>query len=317
MFRLLMLNVILTLTITPAFAQVPGALPMPAQNLPNADSNLAFEPVGPGDLVYLSVAGSAEMTKSFRVSPRGTLSIPLLANSIQVAGLMPAELEKTIAGRLVDEHILVSPVVSVMVLEYRSRPVNIAGAVKHPITLQALGELKLLDAIARADGLSSTAGPEILVSYGSHDLQVKHVPVKELFSGADPSLNFQLHGGEEIRVPEAEKFYVAGNVKSPGTYPLDEIQGSSVLKALALSQGLLPFARKEAYVYRVVRGTRDRQEIQVPLGRILQRKSPDFPLLANDIFYIPDNSAKRLSANVLEKISGVAGATVSGIIIWH
>jgi hypothetical protein len=55
----------------------------------------------------------------------------------------------------------------------------------------------------------------------------------------------------------------------------------------------------------------------VPLGRILQRKSPDFPLLANDIFYIPDNSAKRLSANVLEKISGVAGATVSGIIIWH
>jgi polysaccharide export outer membrane protein len=313
-----MFSVILSLTLTLALGQTAGAPPIPADTLLNAGANLAFEAVGPGDLIYLSVPGSAEMTKSFRVSAQGTLSIPLLADPVQVTGLMPAEIEKTIARRLVDDHILVSPIVSVMVLEYRSRPVNIAGAVKHPITLQALGELKLLDAIARADGLTSTAGPEILVSYaGAHDSQVKHVPVKELFSGADPGLNFQLRGGEEIRIPEAEKFYIVGNVKSPGTYPLDDIQGSSVLKALALSQGLLPFARKEAYVYRPVSGTRDRQEIQVPLGRILQRKSPDFPLLANDIFYIPDNSAKRLSANVLEKISGVAGATVSGMIIWH
>jgi polysaccharide export outer membrane protein len=69
-------------------------------------------------------------------------------------------------------------------------------------------------------------------------------------------------------------------------------------------------------VYRLLADTTKRQEIPVPLNRILQRKSPDFTLVANDILYIPDNAGKRLSANVVEKITGVAGATVSGIIIW-
>jgi polysaccharide export outer membrane protein len=315
-----MVYVILILSILVAYgtAQIPAGSQMPADNVPSATANLAFEPVGPGDLVYLSVAGCPEVTKSFRVSAGGALSIPLLAEPIQVAGLVPAEIEKAVARELMREHILISPVVSAMVLEYRSRPVSVVGAVKHPLTLQALGELKLLDAIARSDGLTPEAGPEILVSYpGSGDQRVKRIPVKQLFSGADPTLNIQLYGGEEIRIPQADKLYIVGNVKNPGIYPLNEIEGSSVLKALALSQGLLPYARKEAYVYRTVPGMKDRQEIPVPLGRILRRKSADFPLLADDILYIPDNSAKRLSATVLEKISGIAGSTVSGLVIWH
>jgi polysaccharide export outer membrane protein len=301
-----------------ARGQIPAGSQMPADNVPNALANLAFEPVGPGDLVYLSVAGCPEVTKSFRVSAAGSLSLPLLAEPIQVAGLVPAEIEKAVARELMRGNILISPVVSVMVLEYRSRPVNVVGAVKHPLTLQALGELRLLDAIARADGLTPEAGPEIVVSYpGSEDPRVKHIPVRPLLSGADPTLNIQLYGGEQIRVPQADKLYVVGNVKNPGTYLLTEIEGSSVLKALALSQGLLPYARKEAYVYRTVPGMKDRQEIPVPLGEILRRKAADFPLMANDILYIPDNSAKRLGANVLEKLAGVAGATVSGIVIWR
>ena len=79
-------------------------------------------------------------------------------------GVKPADLEQTIAQALKQQHILVEPSVSVSVLEYRSRPVNVVGAVRHSVTFQAMGDVKLLDAIAKADGLSPEAGPEILIS---------------------------------------------------------------------------------------------------------------------------------------------------------
>jgi polysaccharide export outer membrane protein len=293
-------------------AQVPGALQVPPHD-PTA--NLGSDPVGPGDLVYISVIGAPEMTRSLRISTGGTVSVPLLVEPIRVNGLIPSDIEEVVARELERERILVAPAVSVMVLEYRSRPVNVAGAVKHPVTLQALDGLKLLDAIARAEGLAPEAGPEILVSR-SDDHEIQRISVHQLFSGDNPALNLVLRGGEQIRVPEADKLYIVGNVKNPGMYLLKELGGLSVLKALALSQGLAPYARNEAYVYRILPGTTDRQEIPVPLNGILSRKSADFTLLPNDILYIPDNSRKRLSTNMLEKITGVAGATVSGLIIW-
>ena len=67
----------------------------------------------------------------------------------------------------------------------------------------------MLDAIARADGFSPEAGPgsvdfDMFRSRGGTG-KVRHIPIKLLLSGADPSLNVSLHGGEEIRVPEASK----------------------------------------------------------------------------------------------------------------
>ena len=44
----------------------------------------------------------------------------------------------------------------------------------------------------------------------------------------------------------------------------------------------------------------------------MQRKSPDVPLIANDILYIPDNKGRRLGMAALEKIllfGTTAGAT--------
>ena len=35
---------------------------------------------------------------------------------------------------------------------------------------------------------------------------------------SDPTLNIELEGGEEVRVPEAGRVYVVGNVKKPGAY---------------------------------------------------------------------------------------------------
>jgi polysaccharide biosynthesis/export protein len=233
MFTLLMFAIVFGFSspIEIAQAQVPGGLPLPPQDPPG---NIGADPVGAGDLIFISVVGSPELTRSFRVSGMGTLSLPFLPEPLRVNGLFASEIEKVVARELEHQRVLVEPTVSVMVLEYRSRPVNVTGAVKHPLTLQALDGLKLLDAIARAEGLAPEAGPEILISRPDSQ-EIQKIPVIQLFSGANPSLNIALRGGELIRVPEADKVYIVGNVKNPGTYPLKELEGLSVLKALALA----------------------------------------------------------------------------------
>jgi protein involved in polysaccharide export with SLBB domain len=76
------------------------------------------------------------------------------------------------------------------------------------------------------------------------------IPVKGLIDAADPQWNLALEGGEEVRVPQAGRVFVVGNVKRPGAFRVDEGTGMTVLKALALAEGLMPYATKEAYIYR-------------------------------------------------------------------
>ena len=82
--------------------------------------------------------------------------------------------------------IVVDPFVTVAVVEYASRPINVTGAVHKPLTFQAVGPVTLLDAIARAEGLNTDAGPEILVSRPGPDPTeeagriVQRIPAKAL-----------------------------------------------------------------------------------------------------------------------------------------
>lgn len=288
-----------------------------------AEFNLPAQKVGLDDLIAVSVSNLPELTRNFRVSGDGTLPVPLIHEKLRVAGMYPAQIEQAIAAALVKEGVLVSPTVSVSVAEYRSRPVSVVGAVRHPITFQAMGETTLLDAITRAEGLGPEAGAEILISRphvgGAAEASalVMRVPVKGLIDLADPTLNIKLFGGEEIRVPEAGRVYVVGNVKKPGAFPVQDGTGTSILKMLALSEGLMPYTNKQAYVYRREGAAGSRSEIPVQLSQIIDRKQPDFALQPNDVLYIPDNKGRKMTMGTLERLAGFGTATASGMLIFH
>jgi len=281
-------------------------------------ANLPAQPIGANDLVAVSVYDAAELTRTVRVGADGFIRLPMLKQRIKAQGLMPGDLESAIAKALQDEQIIVDPFVTVTVAEYNSHPISVAGAVRQPLTFQAAGPVTLLEAITRAGGLAPEAGPEILVTRAQHGPDgaaptalVQRILVKGLIDAADPALNIVLSGGEEIRVPESGKVYVIGNVKMPGAFPVGDGTESTVLKMLALSQGLMPYAAKEAYIYRR-EGNGSKNEIHIPLSQIMERKAPDMALLANDILYVPDNKGRRLTLGVLEKIAAfgtTAGAT--------
>jgi polysaccharide biosynthesis/export protein len=276
---------------------------------PNA--NLPWQPVGPNDMLAVSVADCPELTRGFRVGENGELHLPLLNRDIPVAGLKPPEIELRIADALREQQLFVRPVVSVAVIEYRSRPIDVVGAVHQSVSFQAFGDVRLMDALARAQGLAPEAGPMIYVTTmetatdGTRNRVTKNILIRELMSGADASLNVALSGGDEVRVPEADKVYVVGNVKSPGAFMIHEDSETTVLKMLAESQGLMPYSKSDAFVYRLKPGSKERVEIPIPLRRILQRKTPDVALLPNDILYIPENAGKHLTASMLEGLTGI------------
>ncbi len=293
----------------------------PVSNFDYAYSNLPTQPVGPDDLLALSVYDSPELTRTVRVDADGNIRLPMLKDPIQVRGMVPSQLESAIAKSLIKGNVLVDPIVTVTIVEYQSRPVNVVGAVKNPLVFQATRPIPLLDAIARAGGMREDAGSDIVVSkevmQGGKPARITQtIPVRKLIDNADPALNVMLHGGEEVLVPEALKIYVVGNVKKPGAYPVRNDEETTILQLLALSEGLTPYSAKMAYVYRrSPSGTRT--EVPVPLAQIMKRKSPDVPLEANDILYIPDNNGKRLTAETLDRIAGLGTATATDYIIWH
>ena len=271
--------------------------------------NLPAQKLGIDDLVAVSVYDAPELTRSVRVEPDGTIHLPLLKEGIQAAGLLPRELEAGVAAALKSGEILVDPVVQITVVEYHSRPIAVMGAVKKPVTFQAVGAVTLLGALARAEGLSDEAGTEIVLT--REDGAVERIPVKRLLNEADPAVNFVLHGGEEIRVPEAGKIFVVGNVRKPGAFLVRDGSEDSVLKLVALAEGLAPFSYRQAFIYRA------KQEIPIELDQILKRKTPDVALQVGDVLYVPDNKGKRLTATVLDRIAGFGSATASGLVIWR
>jgi len=278
-------------------------------------SNLPFQPIGASDLVRLTVDDSPELSQTFRVDPQGNLNLPLLNQSIRAAGLMPDALRDEIAATLKARHLLVNPVVDVSVVEYRSRDVTIAGAVKTPMTIQELGDLRVLGAISQAGGLLPEAGPEIIVEQANGSAQ--RISVRELFDGHHPQLNIPVTAGSQIRVPECEQVFVVGDVKRPGAFPFQDMQDTTVLKLLALSGGLDSFSRNKAYIYRTDPGNAQKTEIEVPLRRILDRKSEDVKLVANDILYVPTNGKLKTSASVVNHVTGMGNAAVSAAIWSH
>lgn len=302
-------------TLLLAFTVSCFAQQMPRFNIPvmGDSTNLPQQRIGVDDLIGISVYDSPELTRSVRVGSEGTIRLPMLKQRIKAAGLMPSELENAIGEALKSEDIFVDPIVTVSLVESRSRPINVVGAVKMPLTFQATGLTTLLDAISRAGGLSDDAGSEILVSKaqdgadGKPVVLTRRIPVQGLIDLADPELNVRLEGGEEIRVPDAGKVYVVGNIKQPGSFPIKDGTETTVLKALAMSQGLMPFATKNAYIYRQ-EANGGKNEIPIELTKIMERKAPDVPLLANDILYIPDNKGRRNVVTAMEKVLGIGGA---------
>lgn len=302
----------------PLVAQDAARQTVPGAPDPGSSSNLPIQRVGPEDLLGLQVYDAPEFTRTVRIAADGTIRLPMLKSPLRVQGLLPGEIEALLTSALEREKLFVDPYVTVNIVEYHSRPISVTGAVRTPTIFQAVGNVTLLDALARAGGLiPDVSGNEIVITRSESEsgpASVQRVSAKALIAGANPELNLKLTGGEEIRVPDVGKIVVTGNVMKPGVYPvLDPIQTNTVKSAIGQAQGLAQYWGSTGYIYR----TDDEgvtHEIIIPLRQIMGRKAPDVTLQARDVLYIPDSSGRRITQQTITALTGMGNAAAAALI---
>lgn len=280
-------------------------------------------PVGPGDVLHISVFQVPDLTQDVRVGATGLISLPLIPERIPVSGCTPYQLGEKLEKLLQVNGLVTHPQVSVTVKEQSSQPISVAGAVGHPVVLQQSGPTTLIEALAAAGGLSNDAGDSILIARqtpkrlvcgeadppedSKADPEMLHIKVSELLENGDPAYNVPVYGGDVITVPRAGIIYVAGAVGQPGGYALND-RGTTlnIMKMIALAHGLTGTAKaNSAVILRKDATTGQTKQIPVKIKKIMDRKSPDMRLYAGDILYVPSSTAKR--------VLGVAGSAAVGI----
>ena len=109
-----------------------------------------------GDELRVLIPGlTAEMANpNFVVNDRGEITLPLMG-PVPVAGSTIPDLEKSIAGQLVERQILVSPTVSIQPV--RLRPVYVLGEVRNPGEYPYRPSMTVINAVSVAGGYTFRA----------------------------------------------------------------------------------------------------------------------------------------------------------------
>ncbi|HRZ28937.1 MAG TPA: polysaccharide biosynthesis/export family protein [Spirochaetota bacterium] len=108
--------------------------------------------VGIGDILQVSILQPDQISNNVTVTPGGEISVPFLG-TIQVKGKTITEVQRTIQYRLANGY-LKYPVVTVSLIESRSRNYTISGEVNTPGTYQLQENTTVLKAISVAGGFT-------------------------------------------------------------------------------------------------------------------------------------------------------------------
>jgi polysaccharide export outer membrane protein len=237
---------------SPQTSNPPPASPVQS---PNASAAAGQTPassryvIGPLDTLSITVVGEDDLTKKFQVDNDGGFTFPYL-NRVQAAGLTLEELQTRLATALRMGEILRNPQVRVEVDQYKSRSVYVIGEVRVPGKVTMSGTtLGLLEALALAGSPTANASNEIIVVHPTTpgvvppgtapdpDTQGQRIVVnrRDLELGR-AGRDIVLQDGDIINIPIAQRFYIYGQVRNPGTYVLDP--GMTLQQAIALAGGL-------------------------------------------------------------------------------
>lgn len=297
--------------------------------------------IGPGDVLDITIFEVEELSKPATVSPKGTVTLALLGE-VAVAGLTTLEAESTLVKRY-SQDLINNPQISVSVIDFRSQPISIIGAVKQPGVYQLQGTRRLVDVLAMAGGLTEEVGDLISIRRRadgeeqsvaearlrasvllSDDDQLApggladhatdgeiRISVRALLREGRADSNPVIEPHDVIRVARAGVVYVLGGVVRPGGFPIKDQEPISVLRAVSLAEGLdKESAPQRARVIREVAGIKT--EIPIQIDQILKGRKQDVQLRPEDVLYIPSSKSKKVMNRTTEAVVQMA----TGLVIW-
>jgi polysaccharide biosynthesis/export protein len=269
--------------------------------------------IGPGDVIQINVPGTDEFRNyQARVSPTGALELPLVG-SVQAAGLTEQGLTDELKKHL-GEYIR-SPDVEVLVAQYQSREVGVAGMVQKPgpYTLVSPSET-LLDVMSQAGGTAPTAANQIYFipgqagaplpghaglpirgQAGSQTLTIPPVnaagaPTGQLSARQDihvidlsnPAsskyMSCPARPGDVLIAPATGLVMVQGWVRQPGSFPI--APRMTVLGAVDAAGGAM--FSSDAHLLRS-NSSGTKVDTPLDLSKIASGKQPDIPVESGDV----------------------------------
>jgi polysaccharide export outer membrane protein len=299
----------------------------PNQLVPNTLEQVRANYVlGPNDQILIRAVQADEIgQKPYRIDGEGNIDLPLIG-TVKAGGLSVDQLEKELAKRL--GTYVRNPQVSVTVVQYRSEPVFFIGAFRVPGIYSLQGSRTLVEMLSSIGGLQPNAShrititrrleygpltlPNAVVDQGSNTSTVE-IGMSSLRDNVNPAEDIVLQPYDQISVSREEMVFVSGEVGKVGGLALEDREFISVTQALSISGGLTHEADAEkARVLRPILNTSKRAEIPVNLKLVLAGRADDYPLMPNDVLYIP---RKRSATDTLGKISVVVvPAVVTGLL---
>lgn len=262
--------------------------------------------LGADDHVMVRAPQVPEMNeRPFRVGADGFVELPMVGR-MKVAGLTVQAFEKELTEKL--KEYVRDPQVFVSLAQFRGEPVFFVGAFKAPGIYPLTGRRTLVEMLTVVGGILPNATRRIKVTrrvdYGPMPLPNAVVNAEQRISTVEISLaslseeinpeeDLVLQPYDVVSAERAERIYVSGEVARASSIELGERTSVSIAQALTEAGGFTQFAKKKQIrVLRLISGTDRRGEIVIDATRVFAGKAPDFPLLPNDVVFVPSSRAQ-------------------------
>jgi polysaccharide export outer membrane protein len=215
--------------------------------------------LGRDDIIEISLLGRTDFGGRAKVQIDGTIQLPLIGK-VAAADHSTSELAEAVRKALQTGGFYADPIVNVEVVSYASRYVTVLGAFGSSGLIPMNRPYRLSELLARVGGVREGAADYIMVR--SADGTEKRYTVREIATG-DISQDPYVKAGDKLYAPTADVFYVYGQVKAPGMFPI--AKDMTLRMALARAGGVTDQGSdKRADV------TRDGKQISVDAaGKIL------------------------------------------------
>jgi polysaccharide export outer membrane protein len=299
--------------------------------------------ISAGDVIQIQIEDAPELSHYYRVNSSGFIEMPVLG-LVEAQKRTTFEMARLIAKGLREAEYLKVPNVLVTIKQYYSQTFFIQGSVRNPGVYQTEGHPSLLTMIGLAGGLTGDHGSTVFILRPSKlprpepgpDNQVSSRPdqtpdsgltaqfpdgasdqtpdsdydlikvnIGALYRGQDDQ---RLEPGDIINIPRADLFFVAGEVRAPGSFTLKD--GTTLRQAISLAQGMTFNAKStRGVIFREDPMLGSRQEIKVDISAVMSGKKEDIPVRPNDVIIIP-NSRMKSVGSVLLQAFGLSAARV-------
>ncbi len=221
-------------TILPVDAQtpLPAAPSKPAASVPAPAASDIPAPtyiLGSQDVIQVDALGRSDFSTKARISSDGTVQLPFLG-AFPAADRTTVQLRDDIAAALQKGGFFAKPIIQVEVVSFASRYVTVLGAVGSPGLIPVERPYRLSEILARVGGVRGDGADYVILR--SPKGPERRLQVKDLATG-DESTDPYVQPGDKIFSPTAELFYVKGQVKAPGGYPLT----TNMTLVMALARG--------------------------------------------------------------------------------